>query len=302
MNLPNVNDPQKLFAALQELSLQLGNVMAQLRNLDSNKLTLGTWLNDWFKTYKAPALKPSSLRSIEICIRLHVAQDLKDSTLANITAYELQQAINGIDSSRMRAYTYDVLSEAMEQALSNNLLTINPMQKVEKLKHVRDQGTPLSPSEIATIKAATSGQLLEYYNFILYSGCRRGEGLSARWEDVDFVKNILHIRGTKTEKSDRNVPLFPDLKNLLKGMKKATGLIFDLSSDYVSKKFSDIMPSHRLHDLRHTFATRCLECGIDTNVVKTWLGHTKIETTASIYSHVLPAFSQTEALKLKLID
>lgn len=75
---------------------------------------------------------------------------------------------------------------------------------------------------------------------------------------------------------------------------------FRFSASRISKEFKKLCPNHKLHDLRHTFATRCLECEISMKVVQGWLGHSRLDTTASIYSHVLPEFAKNEAKKFKL--
>lgn len=60
------------------------------------------------------------------------------------------------------------------------------------------------------------------------------------------------------------------------------------------------MPNHKLHDLRHTFATRCLENGVSMKCIQVWLGHTRLDTTAMIYSHLLPDFEKSESVKVKI--
>lgn len=59
------------------------------------------------------------------------------------------------------------------------------------------------------------------------------------------------------------------------------------------------LPKISPHDLRHTFATRCLENGISPKVVQTWLGHATVAMTLDMYSHVLPDQSRVEMDKLE---
>lgn len=71
--------------------------------------------------------------------------------------------------------------------------------------------------------------------------------------------------------------------------------------EFDTSKFKDFCPEHKLHDLRHTFATRCIESGVSMKVVQTWLGHARLDTTASIYTHLLPDFIQSESEKIKIL-
>lgn len=77
-------------------------------------------------------------------------------------------------------------------------------------------------------------------------------------------------------------------------------LLFSFNPDYVTKTFHKICIGHKLHDLRHTFATRAMECGISIPVVSKWLGHSNINTTARVYTHVLDDHQIQEAKKLKM--
>ena len=166
--------------------------------------------------------------------------------------------------------------------------------------HVRERGSPLSPAELSDFLAAIRGQCLEaYYLFLLYTGCRRNEALILRAADVDYKKGQLHIRGTKTAGSDRTLPLFDSVADLLaKITPQNDGLFFPFRPDYPTHHFKKICPAHKLHDLRHTFATRCLEAKIPMIVVKTWLGHSEIATTADIYSHVTAEIDRAAARTL----
>ena len=171
------------------------------------------------------------------------------------------------------------------------------MQAVKIPTHIRKQGSALDRAELELFKTAISGHPLEnYFLFLLYSGCRRNEAIYLNSADVDFKNKLLHIRGTKTALSNRTIPLFENLVALLAKIKPTKdGFYFPFRPDYPTHAFKKLCPKHKLHDLRHTFATMCLEAKISLKVVQTWLGHSEIDTTADIYSHVTQELNRSEA-------
>lgn len=262
------------------------------------KYTYEQWLKEWVKIYKKPYIK--SVRNIQINIRLHIPQHLKDTLLTNIMALDVQKSINSIKSSRIAIDVYDIYNASLKMAYNLDLINRDITKTLVKPKHTRKQGQALSSSELQEFLKAIKGKRIEkYFLFCLYTGCRRSEALNVRWQDIDYTFNVLHIKGTKTTTSDRYIPLFDDLMELLNTLPKGQGKIFNHHTDYVSKTFKKYCPTHKLHDLRHTFATRCLECGINLKVVQQWLGHSNYNTTANIYSHALQEFTTEESKKLK---
>lgn len=262
-------------------------------------MTFGTWLNEWVRTYKKPFIK--SYKTIKINIRLHIPESLKKTDIKRLTGLEVQKALNNVKQSRTRLAVYNIYHGCLSMAYKLALTDKNISDLLVKPKHDRKKGSALTKDELNDfIKALDGTRLKKFYLFCLYTGCRRSEALSVKWEDVDFNKKIIHIRGTKTATSDRIIPLFPDCEKLLQPVQRKDDKVFHHYPNRVTRDFKKYCPAHKLHDLRHTFATRCLECGINIKVVQKWLGHTRLDTTASIYTHVQDDFVLTEASKFKL--
>ncbi len=262
--------------------------------------TFGEWLTFWRERYKVGNVKPETLRNIDIVLRLHASDKLKITPLDELTAVDLENAVYEVKASRMRVYTYQVLNEALERAVWYELIPSNPMRKVDKVRHKQKKGRALTTREREEfLRRIRKHPLKLLYEFYLWSGCRRSEALALTWDDVDEQTSTLHIHGTKTDTSDRVIPINAQLKRILDKLpKSAHGKLFDCTPDHASKAFKQLCPSHKLHDLRHTFATMCLEKGIARDVVQKWLGHSNITTTARIYTHVLDDFQRAEAKKL----
>ena len=263
--------------------------------------TFGEWLKEWLEVYKKPFVKPHTTENYKIYIRLHVPERLKKTPLDKLSALDVQKALNGVSGSRTRLGVYNVLNGSLTRAYLLGLTERDVAAQLIKPRHVRKVGEALTKEEInAFISAIAKSRLKNFYTFCLLTGCRRSEALGLQWNDIDRKNGRIHIRGTKTATSDRYLPLFPDLLALLDTIKVDGEKVFRHRADYVSRSFKKYCPQHKLHDLRHTFATRCLECGINIKVVQKWLGHSRLDTTANIYTHVNDDFIFTEAEKFRL--
>lgn len=69
------------------------------------KKSLGAWLDIWYE-YKAQRVKPSTLRGIDIVLRLHVPEELKERDMDDITIADLERVLEAVKAERMRVYTH----------------------------------------------------------------------------------------------------------------------------------------------------------------------------------------------------
>jgi len=121
---------------------------------------------------------------------------------------------------------------------------------------------------------------------LAFTGCRRGEASEIEWRDLDFDASVLVVRGdaaTGTKNWEvRRVPLIADAQALFRRMRSERPSeplelkVFRVREcqkalDRACKKVGADRITH--HDLRHLFATRCIESGVDIPTVSRWLGH-----------------------------
>ena len=289
--------------AKYKLKCYLDDIGIELEE-DNNVRTLGAWLIEWFDVYKKPNLSINTIKSMEITIRVRISEKLKSKPLFLITALDIQKALNEVEKSRSRKFAYDTLRGALTKAHILGYTRNNIISAVEPVRHKYKKGEALTQEEQELFLQAVQGNdLKELFLFYLYSGCRRNEALDLKWNDIDYKKEVITIRGTKTDTSIRVIPLIEGVKKALEAQKEKqldNIRVFPYKQDKPTKTFKSFCNNHKLHDLRHTFATRCVECGISLKVVQKWLGHSSIETTSSIYTHILDKFSQEEAKKYHL--
>lgn len=262
--------------------------------------TFGEWLNEFIEVYKKPFLKSCVMP--ELIVRLHVPDEIKSVKLDELTLFEVERAINGVKASRTRLMTRNVCHQALKKAYSLHLISTDIAAELAPVPHTYKQGEALTTAEQREFLGKLKGNPLEgLLMFCLLTGARRSEAVGMLKSDVDLAKNTIHIRGTKTKTSNRTIPIVPQLQPfIIRAMDGDGKLLFRCTGDHLTRVFKDLCPNHHLHDLRHTFATRCLESGISMKIVQKWLGHSRLETTAAIYTHVLDPFMFSEATKFRL--
>jgi integrase len=275
---------------------------------NSNKeTTFHEYLDYWYDNYKLGTISEGSLYNIRLYLRVHIKPNIENLPLKKITSAILQKGLNKIKSSRTRKEARLYLNSCFETACIENLIEKNPMLSVQKVKHITKKGKPLTLSEEKYFfNALTVLPVSEqaFYKFAIYSGARRGELLRLKWSDIFLQDKIIHMPGTKNQTSNRDIPLFNNLETVIKEIPKTNSdLLFPNMSEYkATHKFKDLMPTHKLHDLRHTFATRCLESGVQMKTLQLWLGHSTFEETANTYSHIQERFNKKETDKVNKID
>ena len=152
----------------------------------------------------------------------------------------------------------------------------------------------------------------------LNTGLRVGEVCALRWENIDFETRRIHVEKTieriyskeenktiviidtpKSMTSIRTIPINSKLYNILKQMKrkctKNDFVLTVLSDHYVEPRnyqynFREILKKskikrYKFHTLRHTFATNCIEAGMDIKSLSEILGHADVSITLNIYVH-----------------
>jgi integrase len=207
-----------------------------------------------------------------------------------------------------------VVRRIFEIAIEHGYRVDNPAKLVDR-RRVKPKELHL-PSQVQFhemanhIETSGAGQAKDCANlfrFLAFSGLRIDEARHVVWSDVDFEKGVLHVRITKNGK-DRWIPLNSSLRQLLEQMRverarqsadKTVMQVFECqkSIDRAAKLVGVKRITH--HDLRHLFATRCIEAGVDIPTVSRWLGHQDGGALCmKTYGHLRDEHSRNEAQKV----
>ena len=282
---------------------------------------LEIWLNEYHKNY-SDASRSKYSHYID-----KVSQTpFGEKPLNEITSLEIQRFINTITSQEMARRMLGVLKNAYTLAQDTGIAQKNPAANVivnaeRSAPKFKDEEKALTIAEEAQfVSAIANNKFRILYLLSLYAGLRRGEVCSLTWEDIDLSKRTISINKSakrsldggykvgkaKTLSSIRTVPIQAKLYNILLPL-KSSGLVYDnngkpLNADVLTMDFADIMISlkqkHTFHQLRHTFATRCYEQGVNPKAVQVWLGHASLEMTTGTYTHATSDMLSAELEKL----
>lgn len=166
----------------------------------------------------------------------------------------------------------------------------------------------------------------------LHTGLRIGEVCALSWDDIDFKQNVIHVRHTiarirksttnssgmtelivdtpKTKSSLRDIPISSKLRPIFLELQKhsSTGFLISGNSSFVhprtfESRYHKIlresgMERINFHALRHTFATRCIEAGVDVKSLSEILGHGNVSVTLNTYVHSSMEMKRTQLEKL----
>lgn len=231
-----------------------------------------------------------------------------------------------------------------ECAVENDLIEKNPVRRSVRAtggeKTEGRESLTVEEQKVFLLGAEKSAYYNEYA-FVLQTGIRVGELIALKWSDIDFKNRKLRIRRSaseipkqgfvigepKTKSGYREIPLTEEAINILcrQKEKNAQKKIIPIQyADYVflNRNGNLIQKSaynqgiyiicdrlgikhFSMHVLRHTFATRCIESGMQPKTLQAILGHSKIDMTMNLYVHVTEAHKAKEMEliehKLKLV-
>lgn len=224
----------------------------------------------------------------------------------------------GLSASYVRSIMLVVL-EIIDFAAEENMCSV-PKSKIHKPSVEKNEleildsitQTHLEKQLIMSPDETGVGILLS-----LNTGLRIGEVCALKWTDINFENAILHIRSTvarvkdesgngmtkliidkpKTKSSVRDIPIPKRLMDILVLLyeKRRSEYVISDRAGFVSPRtyeyrFHKVFEKHHIksvnyHALRHTFATRCIEHGVDVKTLSEILGHSNVSITLNTYVH-----------------
>lgn len=312
---------------------KLNLLKSQYNHLDRIQQTfqgkLADWLHYWLEYTVKRKVKVSTHTVYLGRVKKHIIPFLGNKKMTKLDTRDINEFIQYLQIQRLSAATIrgiiTVLKYALSQACKENYLMVNPCENVSLPKVTTTNIHALSVEQQQILErhalqdAECSPVILS-----LYTGMRIGEISGLKWSDIDFEHNVIHVQRTllrigcegekarttlilsspKTDSSKRSIPLAENLKEYLLEHKKNALSEFVISCknsfaeprviNYRFKKIAEKSGlSIHFHVLRHTFATRCVEQGVDIASLSKLLGHSSIKMTLDTYTDSLWENRQT---------
>lgn len=311
------------------------------------KVTFGGYLTNEWLPLKKQQVSPKTFERYAEIVRTRLVPRLGGIPLQRLTESHLTAAYrdwhNGAEGRRISALTiahiHRIVAQALKRAVRLKYVATNVADfAAEDLPQIeKTEAAALTEEQSIALQDASKGTRLEApILFAIDTGCRRGEVLALRWEDVDLDGSFAVVRRSLETTKERGLR-FKDTKTgrvrvvaldeetvvalrryrakqnerrLLLGPAYADGdLVFcnddgtPWHPDYFGKAFSRLIatlsgfPKVSLHGLRHTTATTMLRNGVPAKVVAERLGHSTTRLTTDRYQHVLAGMDAEAARK-----
>lgn len=333
------NEKAKCLEKFEKLKEEINLIQRDTVKAD---MPFGEWIDFWYRHYCQMTIRQSTQASYENKIYNHIIPEIGIIKLNELTQNDLQQFYaraknggrlkyaeclgDGLSDRTIRSM-HAVCRQALEKAVSENLITANPAIGCKLPPKKSREMQVLTPEEMQRflIQAKYEG----YFEMLLLeltTGMRRGELLALQWNDLNFdtgelniCRQVYHVKGSmqisepKTKSSIRTIILPRVVLNVLAEYKKTVDsrwlfpspIIEDMprNPQSVVKKVKEILKKAdckniRFHDLRHTFATTALANGMDVKTLSSIIGHVSSQTTLDIYLHSTHEMRRQAASKI----
>jgi integrase len=220
-------------------------------------------------------------------------------------------------------HTISILRAVLEIGVESGARYDNPARFVKRLseKPKRLELPAFDKFEAFVGAVETSGSGFskpcgEMVRFLAFGGFRKTEASQIAWADCDLAKGKIVVRGdpvTGTKNGEvREVPMIPEMRQMLDRMRgerpdesNETPVLRVRECQKAMDRAAKAVGMKRIthHDLRHLFATRCIESGVDIPTVSRWLGHKDGGALAmKVYGHLRDQHSVKMAQKVTFMS
>lgn len=296
------------------------NTENTLKLFGKSAIYFNEWSQRWLNDLK-PMIKPSTYSSYYHKLKKYLWEQLGDLYMFQLNQEAIKNAIRAWQKAGLSLASIKIflrlLNQAMKYALKQGLIEDNPCENLLLPKIPKERIHALSRSEQRQLEAVVESDedtRSQAAILALRTGMRIGEIAALRWDSIDFEREVIHVSYTyqriknndtqktelylgpaKSQASQRVIPMSAKVRHLLLSLREKSNSEFVFTTKgkpceprLITYHFHRIRKKARLenihfHQLRHTFATRCLEATANILPVSRILGHSSVQLTTDIY-------------------
>lgn len=279
------------------------------------KLTVNEIMLEWLYERKNH-IKISSYQKYSAIFSNHISEIIGELPIKFLSPHIIAQFTDNLLSKGLSRETVNLVLMVLGMALSyaKELYKV-AIPEIHLLKSAKPQMRVFSQEEqqILVRHLLMQSDIFSFGILLaMFTGMRIGEICALDWQDI--TENTIHISKTmerlknsdgvtevmilppKTESSDRIIPIPSVLKHIIEQYRKPCGFVLMqkngkfIEPRLLQNKFAKCLTEcgiekANFHTLRHTFATRCIESGVDIKTLSEILGHSDVKTTLNKYVH-----------------
>lgn len=259
-----------------EVAKKLSEMTSAIRNgsyIAPRNLTLSEWLEVWLTSYAYIKVRPSTYASYQAYIERHVSPIIGGLQLQKLTTNQLQvffneKRVNGrIDgkgglSPKTIRNIYNMLHEALQQAVINKIVSVNVSEGVVLPSKDEKEIIVFKPEEQrAIIEAAQKDRLGFAIELDFFTGLRVGELCALKWSDIDLAAKEFRVRRTLQRVQKKT----SDIKSKGKRTQIVEGATKTKKGNRVIPLTDTMLQKLLIHKARQLFEKRRLGKGYSDN-------------------------------------
>ncbi|MEA2017589.1 MAG: site-specific integrase, partial [Campylobacterota bacterium] len=305
----NVQDSRELIqeqkqqtqSLISSSSLQHSNTSLHSNNTPS--ITLGEFYLNHYLPFIKTAKK--SYRQDINYFKHHILPQWEDTPMNQITRQMItSKHISLVQDNKLTPNTANKLLAYLSTTYNTAIawdtkgIETNPVKKIKKLSIAQQVERYLTKQEIKRVlKVLDTIQnpiIKPIIQFLLLTGARRSEVITAKWKYIDLVHKVWTIPITKNNKI-RRIPITPQLEEIINQLPRYNEYLFpngkegkpivNLYHHWKIIRQKALIQDVRVHDLRHTYASTLVNSGRSLYEVQKLLGHSDIKVTMR-YAHL----------------
>ena len=262
----------------------------------------GDYARDWLKI-KEQTTKPATFKEYERSFRVDLEPTFGMRPLADITRNDLQNYLFGIvgENKHRKAEKLALMLNCIFDMAAEDFGLPSPMKKVVLPAYQTKRGQALTKDEelrlVNYCKTHKDVEGTDALLVLLLFGLRKSElksieVIEGKWLQCETSKERLGQNVVL-----RKIPFTPMARKMLPFIDFEKARVANLNT--ISTRMKRLLPERHPHELRHTFISRCRECGVQSEVVSIWAGHSLTGTiTSTVYTHFSEEFQLQEAEKV----